>query len=144
MRVVAVFQLQVKSFPSKNSKKCAAAGGNIRDLIGNIKCVNCSHCVAAARNRKCSVTFCNGFGYDFGSLCKLRNFKHTYRTVPHNCASILHNIRPGTPHFAGQISKIKSSLSQLVQPVYTQQTAESENSLAQITSVGIGISAPRC
>src|SRR5271155_4440740 len=62
----------------------AAAGGNMRHLIGNFGAVNRRHCVAAADNRNRTDIFGHGVGDLESSTRKSRNLEYSHWPIPYN------------------------------------------------------------
>ena len=75
----------------KEFKGCAAAGGDVGDLISIAELLNCSRAVAAADDGDCAA-LCQRLCHSLGAGGKLIELEHAHRSVPDDGARALYGV----------------------------------------------------
>src|SRR5690554_35771 len=81
-----------QGFAFHEFEECAAAGGDVGDLVSYAVFVNGCDGVAAAGEGE-GVAFGDGFGQGFGAVAELVEFEHANRAVPEDSFGVLEQAR---------------------------------------------------
>ncbi|CCK15843.1 Peptidyl-prolyl cis-trans isomerase [Cronobacter universalis NCTC 9529] len=94
------------SFAFHEFEECAAASGDVGDLVGDAEHIDSRQGVAAACNGE-RVAFCDSASHDFGAFTEVRELEHAHRTVPQDSFRVFQDF---SQFLSGNIAHIQNLL----------------------------------